>query len=92
MAVGTLYPNGSNAADKAASTSGGKTEKTAGDKPCDENGMGKRVLLKEGRVGQGGVKAAGRGGNNMRVEFKAWGLGWPSGGPGTAQRQCPVKR
>ena len=71
MAVGTLYPNGSNAADKAASTSGGKTEKTAGDKPCDENGMGERVLLKEGRVGQGGVKAACRAGSNVGLDFKA---------------------
>jgi len=36
--------------------------------------MGERVLLKEGRVGQGGVKSAGRAGNNVGVEFKAWGL------------------
>lgn len=28
--------------------SGGKEEKTAGDKPWDENGMGGRVVLKEG--------------------------------------------
>ena len=46
-------------------------EKTAGDKPCDENGMGERVLLKEGRVGQSGVKAAGRADGNVERNFKA---------------------
>ena len=74
MTVGTLQPNVPSAADKAASASGGKTEKTAGDKPCDENGMDGRALLKEVRVGQGGGETTGRAGGNAGSEFKAWGF------------------